>query len=126
MPTVDTGVICPYCKKGSIVAEIDNTCSVPPEKQICGPGGRKQREISIRNFHCNNCDKIFKHPPGKPEMGNEIIQKLQNPLYYPTIQPLKLPQGQTDEIQNSTQRETNDNPKLPDLTALRTDVNSQP
>lgn len=72
----NTGVICPHhgCG-GEIVAEVSVLPITAPELIPFGPGGNRYYQPRVTSFHCGYCQTMFHHPPGKPDMGVEILAR---------------------------------------------------
>jgi hypothetical protein len=73
----ETGVACPHCKDGKIVAEVESVPTGPLEGIPVGPGSRHHFRWEVTSFHCDNCQSLFYHPPGRPAAAVEILQELQ-------------------------------------------------
>jgi|GEM_PF-4020343 len=78
MNTVETGVACPHCKKGAVVAKTNWTTNTPEHLIPMGPGSRDYFSPTVLGFHCNNtdCSTMFWAPPGKPDMTSVILARM--------------------------------------------------
>lgn len=72
----NTHVRCPHkdCG-GEIVAEVSVLPTTAPEFIPLGPGGKMCYKPQITSFHCGYCQTMFHHPPGRPDMGVEILAR---------------------------------------------------
>lgn len=76
MPQFHTGALCPVCKRGTIVAEVDSVATVSMREMPIGPGSTNYYATKITSFHCELCQVLFHHPPGQPNASSEILEKI--------------------------------------------------
>lgn len=80
MKTIDSTILCPICKKGTVVLETDWTTNTPEEMIPVGPGSSSYFSPSVLSIHCANpsCMLIFHAVPGHPHMREATLQQMRD------------------------------------------------
>jgi len=72
----DTGVQCPLCGKGTILAEVESIATESPMNIPIGPASLDYYRNEVTSFYCSNCCVLFHHPPGNPDAGDQVLRSL--------------------------------------------------